>query len=130
MASVRRVEAVELLRLARGWTQRELADAADVRGAWLADHERGERRLDPETERRLVAAMEFPPDALERVRELLLWLREAGPAAGDTVDEGSATEPEERTPLAREVERVAATLDNAVAELSRLLREFARRQGD
>jgi transcriptional regulator with XRE-family HTH domain len=116
-------EALKLLRYVRGWEQRQLARAAKVRGHWVGEYESGDRRPEPEELRRLVAAMGFAPDAVERTHRFLAGLREIGPPEA----------PEERAAadasLERELEQFEAEMAAAVSRLSRTIRQLARRDG-
>jgi transcriptional regulator with XRE-family HTH domain len=115
--------ALELLRIARGWTQDELSRAAEMRGSSISRYESGKELPDADAVRRLVAGMGFAPDAVERTRRFLAGLRgdkEAGQEGG---------EPGPEAPAARqgEVERLEAEIDGVVSHLGRVLRELARR---
>ena len=76
-------EALTILRVIRGWNQRQLGRAAGVSGATISRYEDG-TRLAPVG--RLAAAMGFPPHLVERTRSFLRWAhaaRESHVAAGD-----------------------------------------------
>ena len=113
-------EALRLLRFVRGWEQRQLARAAKLRGRAVAQFEGGSRP-EPEELRRLVAAMGFAPDAVERTQRFLAGLRETGPPEA----------PEERAAadasLEGELEQFEAEMAAAVSRLSRTIRRAARR---
>lgn len=115
-------QALRLLRFVRGWEQRQLARAAKLRGRAVAEFEGGSRP-EPEELRRLIAAMGFPPDAVERAQRFLGGLRETGP------EEAAAAAPAEETAaLEREVEQLEAEMDGVRSRLGRLLRDLARRR--
>ena len=115
-------KALELLRFVRDWTQRELARKAQVRGGWMADYESGAARPEPEELRRMVAAMGFPPDAVERARRFLAYLHGESPA-----EEAPAASAEEIAALERELEQYEQETAGAAARLNRILRQLARR---
>jgi len=118
-------QALKLLRFVRGWTERQLARAAGVRDRLVGQYERGERRPEAEELRRLVAAMRFPPDAVERAQRFLAGLREPGPQQ----EVVAARPPEATGALEQEVEGLEAEMDAVRSHLGRLLRELARRDG-
>jgi transcriptional regulator with XRE-family HTH domain len=113
-------QALKLLRFVRGWEQRQLARAAKVRGHWVGEYESG-RRPEPEELRRLIAAMGFPPDAVERAQRFLAGLHETAPPQA----------PEERVEtdasLERELEQFEVEMAAASSRLSRAIRRVARR---
>lgn len=115
-------QALKLLRFVRGWEQRQLARAAKLRGRAVAEFEGGSRP-EPEELRRLIAAMGFPPDAVERAQRFLAGLRETGP------EEAAAPPAEETAALEREVEQLEAEMDGVRSHLGRLLRDLAHRRG-
>lgn len=111
---------LKLLRFVRGWEQRQLARAAKVRGHWVGEYESG-RRPEPEELRRLIAAMGFPPDAVERAQRFLAGLHETAPPQ-------AAAEPAAPDPsLELELEQFEAEMAAAAARLSRAIRRAARR---
>ena len=114
--------ALEVLRIARGWTQDELSRAAEMRGSSISRYESGKELPDVDAVRRLVAAMGFAPDAVERTRRFLAGLRgeEAGEKGGGSGAEAPAAQP-------GQVERLEAEIDGVVSDLARVLRELARR---
>jgi len=118
--------ALELLRVARGWTQDELSRAAEMRGSSISRYESGKELPDADAVRRLVAGMGFAPDAVERTRRFLAGLHgEAG------ADEGGreTRSPEAAAALQREAAALQADIDGVAARLGRLLRELARHAG-
>lgn len=56
-------------RLARGWSQRDLADAAKVRPATVSDAENGTRPY-PSTIRKFAAALDVRPTDIARIVEV------------------------------------------------------------
>jgi len=113
-------QVLKLLRFVRGWEQRQLARAAKVRGHWVGEYESG-RRPEPEELRRLVAAMGFPPDAVERAQRFLAGLHETVPP------EAPQERAEATASLERELEQFEAEMAAAVSRLSRAIRQLARR---
>lgn len=94
-----------------------------MRGSSISRYESGKELPDADAVRRLVAAMGFAPNAVERTRRFLAGLRgekEASEKAGASGAEA---------PAARqgEVERLEAEIDGVVSHLARVLRELARR---
>jgi transcriptional regulator with XRE-family HTH domain len=67
-------EALTVLRLIRGWNQRRLADAARLSESAISLYEAGQR---PAPVSRLLAAMGFPPHALDRTLSFLRSARAA-----------------------------------------------------
>ncbi len=123
--------ALAVLRTIRGWTQRDLARAAEVRTNSVSEFERGTAAPDAETMRRMVTAMGYPPAAVEWTRRFVVAVREGqrpprGGGAGFA--RGAQSEPDGLTPLGQEVEQLAAEMDAALARLGRVLRELARRE--
>ncbi len=129
--------ALTVLRVVRGWTQHELARAARVRDNSISEFENGKRVPDRDTLAGMVAAMGYPPAALDRTRQLVGWLRarvakRAG-AAGP-VDDAGALDPsdslaaERAAALLQEVEQFAADMGGAVSRLAGVLRELTRRE--
>ncbi|HYL72053.1 MAG TPA: helix-turn-helix transcriptional regulator, partial [Candidatus Dormibacteraeota bacterium] len=67
-------QVVAVLRVIRGWNQRQLADAAGVSGGAISRYEEGGR---PAPVGRLAAVMGFPPHLAERTLSFLRWARAA-----------------------------------------------------
>ena len=67
--------ALLFLRLARGWTQRQLAAQADSTRAAISRYESGKQRPTPRTLRSLLEALDFPAYALEDTVTLIVRLR-------------------------------------------------------
>jgi transcriptional regulator with XRE-family HTH domain len=118
--------ALELLRVARGWTQDELSRAAGMRGSSISRYESGKELPDADAVQRLVAAMGFAPDAVERTERFLAGLRGEAGASEDAREERS---PEAAAALEREAAALQADIDGVAARLGRLLRELARQAG-
>lgn len=57
---------IAVLRILRGWSQRELAQAAGVRPSTLSDYERGKKTPSRRMLDRLNAVMGFPPSQVDR----------------------------------------------------------------
>ena len=115
--------ALEVLRIARGWTQDELSRAAEMRGSSISRYESGKELPDADAVRRLVAAMGFAPDAVERTRRFLAGLRGENEAG----EKGEASGAEAPAAQQGEGERLEAEIDGVVSDLGRILRELARR---
>ncbi|HVF61120.1 MAG TPA: helix-turn-helix transcriptional regulator [Thermoanaerobaculia bacterium] len=115
--------ALEVLRIARGWTQDELSRAAEMRGSSISRYESGKELPDADAVRRLVAALGFAPDAVERTRRFLAGLRGEKEAS----EKGGASEAEAPSAQPGEAERLEAEIDGVVSDLGRVLRELARR---
>jgi transcriptional regulator with XRE-family HTH domain len=77
-----------LLRTVRGWSQKELADAARVRPSTLSDYERGKKTPSPAMLERLTSVMGFPSSQIDRAHAFLASARAslAGPAAAPDLD--------------------------------------------
>jgi transcriptional regulator with XRE-family HTH domain/tetratricopeptide (TPR) repeat protein len=67
-------EVVTILRVIRGWNQRQLGDAAGVSGATISRYEDGSRSAPVG---RLAAAMGFPMHLVERTLSFLRWAQAA-----------------------------------------------------
>jgi transcriptional regulator with XRE-family HTH domain len=80
-------QVVAVLRVIRGWNQRQLADAAGVSGAAISRYEEGGR---PAPVGRLAAVMGFPPHLVERTLSFLRW---AGAARDSHLAAGSLALP-------------------------------------
>jgi len=118
--------ALEVLRIARGWTQDELSRAAEMRGSSISRYESGKELPDADALRRLVAAMGFAPDAVERTRRFLAGLRGE---TGASEEGREARSPEAAAALEREAAALQADLDGVASRLGRLLRDLARHAG-
>jgi transcriptional regulator with XRE-family HTH domain len=57
-----------VLRVIRGWTQEELAEASGVRPSAISDYERGRKTPELRSLRRLLAAMEMPLAAVDEAQ--------------------------------------------------------------
>ncbi len=97
-------DVLAILRIVRGWNQRALAVAAQLRPATLSNFERGEKPLPTPTLERLIAVMGLPPALLART---LAFLEEAR----------SARQPPDS--VAEEIEEAAAAFGKAAADLYR-----------
>src|SRR6202051_3731131 len=95
-----------ILRVIRGWNQRQLGDAAGVAGATISRYEDGTRSAPVG---RLAAAMGFPPHLVERTLSFLRWAHAA---------RGSR--------LAAEGLDLPARIDVAAGELGLWLEDLAR----
>jgi transcriptional regulator with XRE-family HTH domain len=99
-------EVVTILRVIRGWNQRQLGDAAGVSGATISRYEDGTRSAPVG---RLAAAMGFPPHLVERTLSFLRW---AHAARGSRLAAGGLDLP--------------ARIDVAAGELGLWLEDLAR----
>jgi tetratricopeptide (TPR) repeat protein len=97
-------DVLSILRIVRGWNQRALAAAAQMRPATLSNFERGEKPLPTPTLERLLAVMGLPSAMLART---LAFLEEAR----------STRQPPES--VAQEIEEAAAAFGNAWADMYR-----------
>ena len=97
---------VTILRVIRGWNQRQLGDAAGVSGATISRYEDGTRSAPVG---RLVVAMGFPLHLVERTLSFLRW---AHAARGSRLDAGGLDLP--------------ARIDVAAGELGLWLEDLAR----
>jgi transcriptional regulator with XRE-family HTH domain len=97
---------VTILRVIRGWNQRQLGDAAGVSGATISRYEDGTRSAPVG---RLAAAMGFPLHLVERTLSFLRW---AHAARGSRLDAGGLDLP--------------ARIDVAAGELGLWLEDLAR----
>jgi transcriptional regulator with XRE-family HTH domain len=97
-------DVLAILRIVRGWNQRTLAVAAQVRPATLSNFERGKKPLPTPTLERLLAVMGLPPALLART---LAFLEDAR----------SARRPPDS--VAEEIEAAAAAFGRASADLYR-----------
>jgi transcriptional regulator with XRE-family HTH domain len=67
-------EVVTILRIIRGWKQRQLAQAVGISAAAISRYEDGDR---PAPVARLAAAMDFPPHLPDRTLSFVRWARAA-----------------------------------------------------
>lgn len=98
-------EVITILRVIRGWNQRQLGHAAGVTGATISRYEDGTRSAPVG---RLAAAMGFPPHLIERTLSFLRW---AHAARGSLADDGLD---------------LPARIDVAAGELGLWLEDLAR----
>jgi transcriptional regulator with XRE-family HTH domain len=97
-------DVLAILRIVRGWNQRTLAVAAQMRPATLSNFERGEKPLPTPTLERLLAVMGLPSALLARTLAFLDEARSAPPPADS---------------VAEEIEAAAAAFGKASADLYR-----------
>ncbi|MFL6196992.1 MAG: helix-turn-helix domain-containing protein [Thermoanaerobaculia bacterium] len=67
--------ALTVLRVIRGWTQEDLAQASGVRASSVSDYERGKKVPELKTLQRLVSAMGYPLAALDHTQTFIYGLR-------------------------------------------------------
>lgn len=104
--------ALAVLRVIRGWTQEDLADASGVRTSSLSEYERGKKTPELRTLIKVTSAMGYPLSALERAQAAIAevrYLALANPQDG-TVSRGlalPAAEPGSPAAVRWEVEELA-----------------------
>jgi transcriptional regulator with XRE-family HTH domain/tetratricopeptide (TPR) repeat protein len=96
-----------VLRIVRGWSQLELAQAAGMRPGTISEYERSKKTLPLRTLERLAAVMGYSAVTIERAR---LFIQEARAAAGPV-------QPEET--LSRQIDAFAADFGRAYEEFAR-----------
>lgn len=114
-----------LLRLLRGWSQKELAEAAGLSRGLLSEYETGSTELTRERLDTLAALLEWPPETVDRALAALGLLAPlaAGPASPLDPD------PEERRIIGRTAARAAREAAETVrVGLTREVREEKARQ--
>lgn len=99
------------LRLAMGWSQTELADAAGVSPNLLNDYEKGRKPLGRERLERLIAFMGLPPERVDDTLAFIASMRTA-----------SRKQEEPEDPFAETRRRIEGT----AARLGRLAADFGR----
>jgi transcriptional regulator with XRE-family HTH domain len=67
--------ALSVLRVVRGWTQEDLAEASGVRASSLSDYERGKKVPDLRTLQKLVPAMGYPLAAIDEAEIFIYRIR-------------------------------------------------------
>src|SRR6185295_5537721 len=96
-----------VLRIVRGWSQLELAQAAGMRSGTISEYERGKKTLPLRTLERLAAVMGYPAPMIERTRA---FIHEARSTAG-------AIQPGES--LSRQIDTFAADFGRAYEDFAR-----------
>ena len=112
-----------VLRVCRGWTRTELAKAAGVPNSSLSQYERGQKTPELRTLSRLVEAMGFPLAAVDQTRDFLMELRarRRNVSEVDLEGGGAPTLLRGNERAVGEVDRIAAEVGAAVAQLSRAI---------
>lgn len=126
--------ALTILRIARGWTQDDLARATGVANSSISEYERGRKVPELSTLRRLLDAMGYPLGAIDRTQGFIASLHsEAALAAAAGIRSDWPWEPasvlgqsgppprERGRALQWEVEQVSVEAGRAVSRLTRLL---------
>lgn len=131
-----------LLRVARGWTQDELAQASGVANSSISEYVRGRKVPELATLQRLLAAMGYPLGAIDAAQGFVAHLRseaalsfldnplEGGaPAAGarELAPPTELPDGDQTAALRWEMEQVAGAAGRVVARLTRLLLLFLSR---
>jgi transcriptional regulator with XRE-family HTH domain len=101
---------VQFVRASRGWTQEELAEAAEMHPAQISAYETGRKIPRPATRARLAAAVGTTPEAVIEAAEVLR--RQAPGGAGTSISKRAASFAEQTR---RQVE---AALERAVLLLA------------
>jgi transcriptional regulator with XRE-family HTH domain len=117
--------ALAVVRVIRGWTQEELADASGVRASSISDYERGRKTPEMRTLQRLLAAMELPLAAVDEAQRCVSRIRglkaafdgEAGDLEGNAASRGASELGSGATRL--EIDDVAEDSARLVARLVR-----------
>lgn len=123
-----------VLRVSRGWSREELEILSGLRRSSVSNYERGKEAPRAATLRRLLAAMGFPPSALEDARALVASLGAEGAnrvvarLARPRLPETPAAPREENLPAARpaenrprrKIEPASEEAEKVAARLSRL----------
>ena len=116
--------ALAVLRIVRGWNQKELAKAAGLHNSAISDYERGRFVPELKTLERIVTAMGFSFAALDHTRGLLTYLtsqtetRLGLPAPSPS--------PAHRPPLAGTTADLGCELEQASADFARALARMTR----
>ena len=122
--------ALAVLRVVRGWTQEDLAEASGVRASSLSDYERGKKTPEFNTLRRMLSAMGYPLAVVERAQNFVYSLRaESLLAEGQRVEAGRQPAPREPVSLDAVVENSAVfrwEIEEASAEAGRVVSRLAR----
>lgn len=114
--------ALAVLRVVRGWTQEDLADASGVRASSLSDYERGRKTPEFKTLQRMIGAMGYPLSAVDLAQSFVYSLRAGSgetkrrptPSSLDTVFESSEA-------FRWEIEEASAEAGRVVSRLARLM---------
>ncbi len=96
-----------VLRIVRGWSQLELAQAAGMRSGTISEYERGKKKLPLRTLERLAAVMGYPAPMIERTRA---FIQEARSTTG-------AIQPGES--LSRQIDTFAADFGRSYEDFAR-----------
>jgi transcriptional regulator with XRE-family HTH domain len=118
-----------ILRIVRGWSQSELAEAAGVTNSAISDYERG--KVDPQSQtlQKLVRALGLPLSGLDQTQAFILAIRSqmtagAAPVEGNLAfSEASALSPEERA-LRTEIAQVASEAGRFASRFTHLVLEL------
>jgi transcriptional regulator with XRE-family HTH domain len=117
--------ALAVLRVVRGWTQEDLADASGVRASALSDYERGRKTPEFKTLQRVIGAMGYPLSAVDRAQSFVYSLR-ADPAQADRERGKGDSRPlddvlESTEAFRWEIEAASAEAGRVVSRLARLM---------
>ena len=122
--------ALAVLRVVRGWTQEDLAEASGVRVSSLSEYERGKKIPELKTLRRITGAMGYPLAVVERAQNFVYSLRaESLLAEGQRVESGRQPATSEPVSLDAFIENSAVfkwEIEEASAEAGRVVSRLAR----
>jgi len=119
--------ALTVLRIVRGWSQDELANASGVRSSSISDYERSKMIPGLKVLQRLLGAMGYPLWAIEHTQHFVDAVRaESSNAQPSNAWRAEAMGEEDLQPrssvaLRHEVEQVSADAGRVVSRLTRLL---------
>ena len=107
-----------VLRIIRGWSQEQLAQAAGIRSGTISDYERGKMVPGLNTAQRLLGAMGYSFGALDQARALITSLQ---PDSRSEKELRAWGLPEGPAALMREILRVSAEAGRVVFRFTHLL---------
>jgi transcriptional regulator with XRE-family HTH domain len=120
-----------ILRIIRGRSQSELAEAAGVTNSAISDYERG--KVDPQTQtlQKLLRALGLPLSALDQTQAFILLIRSqmtagGAPSPGEAslpFSDAAALSPEERA-VRREIAEVASEAGRFASRFTHLILEL------
>jgi len=109
--------AMTILRMVRGWSQEDLAEAAGLRRGTISDYERGKMAPGLTTAKKLLAVQGYPWAALDMTLESIFRLRAASLEASTPVGQNGVGP----SAFHREVEEVSAIAGSVLSRIIRLL---------